>query len=250
MIISSKHNDYYDKAIAYGIDSHLRYVRENKEFDIDREDKLARTPLFAAAQLIGYRGGQNHCGAIGFCGKVYPFFRIYFGNRSKVYYSYASILKDVESQTFRDSLFEDFQPIYKASTRHKVDEAIDNLRSCGGARRVDKYDARIIDQYYGVEVEDEVFRYFDSPVILVWGSKFKSSKDYMKIYGEVNPILRQFEFIKVFDPYSAFQEISMYLGTNLVKQIDPAVNHSDELKAEIHGFDEWSFRKQGKKSKK
>jgi hypothetical protein len=247
MIISSKHNDYYDKAIAYGIDSHLRYVRENKEFDIDREDKLARTSLFSIAQSIGYRGG-DWCGAIGFCGKVYPFFKLFFGNKSKFYYTYESIIKDIESQSFKDSLFEDLEPLHKASTRNNVENTLENMRHCGGSRKINKFDAKTIDSYYAYDVGDEVFRHFDSPVILIWGNR--PVVNWKRIYGQVNPILRQFEFIKVFDPYSAFQEISMYLGTNLVKQIDPAVNHSDELKAEIHGFDEWSFRKQGKKSKK
>lgn len=41
----------------------------------------------------------------------------------------------------------------------------------------------------------------------------------------------------------------MYVGNNLVKQVDPSENFSDNMKRDIAGFDEWSFKNKSKKSK-
>jgi hypothetical protein len=61
--------------------------------------------------------------------------------------------------------------------------------------------------------------------------------------------LRPFEFQRIVDPYTAFQELSMYIGGilgNLNPKV-PDVSNEDLIVAK--GFDKWSFRKESTKSR-
>ncbi len=63
----------------------------------------------------------------------------------------------------------------------------------------------------------------------------------------LNPLLKDFEFYRIFDPYQAYQEIAMFLGNFAEprKNIPPI---SDEIMLEAKGFDKkFSFRKEKKK---
>lgn len=53
----------------------------------------------------------------------------------------------------------------------------------------------------------------------------------------------KFDFARVVDPYTMFQEISMWVGGILAGSGRPMVEISDEDKIGKHGFDSWSFRK-------
>jgi hypothetical protein len=66
----------------------------------------------------------------------------------------------------------------------------------------------------------------------------------------INPILDAIDFKKVIDPFSAFVEIERYLTNELAPKdfkrdmsvVEKSV--SDKIKAESHGFDKYSFRKE------
>lgn len=75
-----------------------------------------------------------------------------------------------------------------------------------------------------------------------------STNDDEKIWSVDAPDLKKIQFYKVIDAYSAFQEISMWVGGVLTGQGRPMVQISDKYKILKHGFNEWSFRKppQGK----
>jgi hypothetical protein len=62
--------------------------------------------------------------------------------------------------------------------------------------------------------------------------------------------LKDFHFYKVVDPFTLFQEISMWVGGILPGSANPMVQITDDtIKVAKHGFDpKWSFRKQGKSS--
>ena len=60
----------------------------------------------------------------------------------------------------------------------------------------------------------------------------------------INPRLAEFNFVSVIDPYSATQELSMFIGNDLARDIQPVMPvGSDKVIAESKGFDKWSFRK-------
>lgn len=65
----------------------------------------------------------------------------------------------------------------------------------------------------------------------------------------VNAVLKPYEFYKVFDTFTAFQEIQMFIGGVLTNPEQNMVNISNESRIKKHGFDKWSFRKESKNKK-
>lgn len=56
--------------------------------------------------------------------------------------------------------------------------------------------------------------------------------------------LKTWGFAKVVDPYTLFQELSMFIGGVLPRNPNPMVEITDtDVKVAKHGFDKWSFRK-------
>jgi hypothetical protein len=82
---------------------------------------------------------------------------------------------------------------------------------------------------------DEVFLEFKCPV---WLKRFYSrSPD-----GVLNPRLEDLGFDRIRDPFSAFQDISMYLSNILIEQ-KPTATINDKYRIPQHGFDlKESFR--------
>ena len=58
------------------------------------------------------------------------------------------------------------------------------------------------------------------------------------------------EFYKVIDAFTAFQEISMFIGGVLGIGEKEIVEIEDKYKIGQHGFDKWSFRKEPSKKKR
>jgi len=59
------------------------------------------------------------------------------------------------------------------------------------------------------------------------------------------PILKDWEFYKAMPAFDAFQQIQMFLTNELAQEKKmPMKPISDKLKAESHGFNKWSFRKE------
>ncbi len=254
MKIISNFYDYYDKTIAYGIDPNLKYIREKKRIIVEpvsykepTKENIRKTSIvFDVSNTIARAfHGVASCDIICFCGKMYPVYSVSFGYEINVknfrhYYSIESLKLDVFSKEFEKKLYDQFGYDGISYTLDELKNIISNMKRHNYS--TDSAKATELDQYIGKEIGDDLFRYFDAPIIMIPAS---SNYDNMSI--TVNPILKDRAFIKVVNPYLAFQEISMYIGSNLAKQKDPEVKFSDELKAEIHGFDKMSFRKEKKR---
>lgn len=247
MRIISKFFDYYDKALAYGIDTGRVYVREEKEFNVLFSSPDRNHELFSIAEELPDLKFLHKTGLIAFCGKIYPFFSIYYGNKLRTYYSIESYRNDLDSESLLNFLIEELRSEFKNDSpwaaKKKIEAIKNDLDNSGPYKYWRSRPPDYADKYIGKSIEDDIFIKYNSPVLLVFRPSYK--KDDIK--GIINPRLKDYEFYRVQDPYTAFQEISMFLGSNLVKQVDPEINFSDDLKRDIHGFDEWSFRKPGKR---
>lgn len=60
----------------------------------------------------------------------------------------------------------------------------------------------------------------------------------------INVQLSKFGFQRVFDPYSAYQELSMYMGSILCENEDQISSVNDKDLVTAKGFDKFSFRKE------
>ena len=98
-----------------------------------------------------------------------------------------------------------------------------------------------------MKIFDECLRKLETPCFSIESGLLEP---WYKTTLIVNPTLRSYQFFKVIDPFTAYQELSMFLGNNLVTQKDPNPPISDVDKRDTHGFNEWSFKTHQEESKK
>lgn len=235
LIIKKKSDkDYYDGVVStMGVDKTLVYNRQIIE--VKKED----TPiLFKGIKFRNYHLNYLNRGSIliknntdydfyslfiiGFCGKLYTGWKLYkisdSGYNSELNIDYSYDLEYMKS-------------ILKSQS---LDDLVENYNY------MKNYDAV------------EIFRQFNTPVFVynVDFSKSFLNKNAYRISGEpkfiINPILKDYQFYKVFDAFQTFQEIQMYLGGVLGRGEKEIVEVEDKYRIAQHGFDKWSFRKEPK----
>jgi hypothetical protein len=82
--------------------------------------------------------------------------------------------------------------------------------------------------------------HLNSPVVVY--------EQYSKVI--VNPCLKEYGFQKFMDPYTAFQEISMFMSGVLTNNPEPPNTQTDKAKVTSHGFDpKYGFRTPPKENK-
>ncbi|MCK9154736.1 MAG: hypothetical protein M0P12_01330 [Paludibacteraceae bacterium] len=99
----------------------------------------------------------------------------------------------------------------------------------------------------------EINLFFKTPVVVFGGLPYTLSEEFDWIekepdcFGSVaylNPCLNDFQFFsKHMDAFAAFKEIERFISNDLVVPDMKDVKISDVLKAETHGFNKYSFRK-------
>jgi len=239
--IISKFHDYYDTAMGHGQDPNIVYMRVPslvpvKGWKWDNQ--------FVEVLNHGHLGWDLHAnlGVIGFCGRCYPVWMdagLQFdeesltSSRSMIYsLNLADLIKQVsttyseKSATFRQS-----RKRFMASARY-IEETVQKA-----------YDAA--EKLSGAEVNDASFSELDCPVFVMVGRNYWKVRNPQDFNGMVikNPRLATLGFQTIADPFSAFQEIAMYMGSALAKEpIAPDTVGDDKLIAKSKGFDEKSFR--------
>ena len=227
-IISKKsYKDYYDGvAGSVGIDKTITYERHRQEFNV-RKDKNA-PKIFEFGKVVRWRNpirwikhistkntkyGYGYF-LIGFCGKLYMGFKIVERQEGRV-------VNDTQCN-FGDKLYitydaNEFMEKYHDKQNVWYDDEIINC-----CDELFKIDALELNREYKTPIwafEDETFI--------------------------VNPLLKNFDFFKMMDAFTAFQEISMFIGGVLGNKEKEIIQVSDKNKIEQHGFDyKWSFRKE------
>jgi len=235
LIIKKKSNkDYYDGVVGtMGVDKTLVYNRQIIEIE---KENLPR--FFKNRKSSNYRSDYFNRGSIlikdstdydyyssfiiGFCGKLYTGWKLYkisdsrYNSELNIDYSY-----DLEYM----------KTILKS-------QSLDDL--------VENYD------YMKNHDVVEIFRQFNTPVFVydVDFSRSLLNKSVYRIGGQtkfiINPLLKDYQFYKVFDAFQAFQEIQMFLGGVLGRGEKEIIEVADKYKIAQHGFDKWSFRKEPK----
>jgi len=239
MYIISKKKDYYDGvAGTMGIDKTIVYDRQIIE--IEEKDlpkifhsysawtnknpspfvKLSNTNIKKELRIV-YRSISPFI--IGFCGKLYVGWKLYsegkmlpYGDKeliTTITYDNENVKKLVEQFSW-DGNFED------------------NLNYVLTYNAID------------------LFRKFNTPVF-IYDSDYnrKNIDKYWRNNPKffINPLLKEYEFYKVFDAVQAFQEIQMFLAGVLGNKEKEIIEVADKYKIEQHGFNKWSFRKEPEK---
>lgn len=254
MRIVSKFKDYYDKAMGEGTDRSLTYVRQRIELTPSQFEKKFGSGMFFKsfnAPYVYYPVSQNawhiYSFAIGFCGKLYPALRIEVGVGENDANGFPQALKVIFAYSIED--IDDYV------LKHYSREGYDQYYNGPEYNRKGHYK---FTHWSSEFVRSKFVKYFKDNRSDITGHKIWSAyttPTFTHIIGDsfdnneyiINDALHKYQFIKIMPPYQAYQEISMFLGGMAVPS-KPMPIIPDVLKAETHGFDKFSFRKE--KSKK
>ena len=232
MLIISKFHDYYDTATAYGIDKECVYART--PIDLEDEELFPHWRDYMDSFLYIAPNNIKHCykekeyifysGIIGFCGKLYPYIKV------KISYIGAH-----------------FQPITDIKCFYNNKELSQLLSSIGYSSKKNRY-RRYKDwaELNGLESffktpqwnkVDHLYRKYNCPIFKIHDITATKRKI------TLNPTLKDYEFYKVKDAFTAFQEIHMYLSGVLGVNDKIITDIPDEYKLYEKGFDDRSFKR-------
>ncbi len=244
MIIISKFHDYYDSGMTYGIDKELRFIRKTEKIDKQLEIPEKITELMKdLPKVYDYYRSQQFTAQpfiIIFCGQVhlgYHFFNLK-DPKDKNYYVrhtdpdiYTYDLPSVEKviQKYEPEMFKTFRN--KDTLFHRI---LPSFKYDVLERAFKKFEDKKMD--VGIHLDEE------SPILYLG----YDDRDFIYIK---NPVLRKLQFFKKVNSFTAFQNISMFIGGICSKTFPPTVELSEKDRIGKQGFDKWSFRKKGENSK-
>lgn len=212
MRLHTNFRDYYDSAIGFGIDEKVHYERVTKEADIRLRPQVD-WPRVSKAGLIG------------FCGQVFPFIKL--NKYERVTEDHRLWRYEIVDSYYAYS-FEDYLRQWIEWEKFTFFDYLDNSRKIK------------IKQFFSdwSFQSNETFLEFKVPV---WAFRFQPERD--ETNGTLNPKLKDYQFDRIKDAPTAFQDISMYLSNILIEQKEVA-QIEDRFRIEQHGFDlRTSFRK-------
>jgi len=238
MYIISKFKDYYDGvAGSTGIDKTIVYDRELIEVDeskylkeFRRYSSLDNKKPYPFVQLGNFylkkelrkTTQYEHTAPfiIGFCGKLYIGWKLYSeGDGNSVITTITYDLDRIEN------LHEQYA--FTGNFKDKINYIL-------------SYDPI------------KIFRDLNSPIFVY---DYDKDRRYFERHCRnntkffINPMLKEYEFFKIFDSYQAFQEIQMFLSGVLGNKEKEIIVVEDKYKIASHGFDKWSFRKEPENKK-
>jgi hypothetical protein len=230
MRIISDFKDYYDVVQAEGFDPKLVWIRKPKVVEFSK----AKYPFPHVDNFWWQRFHKVFVDqfTIGFCGKLYPVFKLSTNDLR---------FRLPKAERFCHTLPEIDEFVEKYLKEKELTEyyRVKNHGKWNASATIAKKDLKKnID-----DCQKDYSKWFiDAHCPVFVGQRDRDDEG--KFTLTYNASLRELEFYKVFDPYQAFQEISMYYGGVLggIREIVPDV--PDKVLAEAKGFDKWSFRKE------
>lgn len=243
MYIISKKKDYYDGVVGtVGIDKTVVYERQIVEleksaeypqqivdlYNNDKNDHFYSRDLSSFGLNNEQKRYAGSCAFIvGFCGKLYVGWKFY-RELKRPHWDYS------------------YSPKFKVDYCYDINGAADYIKTEIGKGI---FIQESLNKIANADVMD-VFRQYHAPIFALdcdW-SPDNYGGNYRRSFI-INPNLKELQFTKVFDAFTAFQEISMFLGGVLGAGEKEIVEIEDKYKIGQHGFDKWSFRKEPTKKK-
>ncbi len=244
MLIISKRKDYYDGVVGTtGVDKTIVYDRQITEFDEKEfpdlfkhkspymKDRKENPFINLSYHDINkeYLKQYQYYGffIVGFCGRLYIGWKLYHEEPNH----------DPDSKHFRPkNLITEFN--------YDFDEVKKIIKIEGYWGNIEE-NVNKIKNFNAVQL----FRDLKTPVFIYDGdyNRTEVNKYYRRndIKFIVNPLLKNYEFYKMFDAFKAFQEIQMFLGGVLGSGEKEIIEVADKYKITQHGFDyKWSFRRE------
>lgn len=245
MKIISKFKDYYDIGLAYGTDPKCVYKRETIKVEWegvqpsggkflrsgDVKDNPGWFKKLLSHEVFTHSGKtlprniwvgpdearKSEVRILLFCGKAYLSIEAY--DRSKQ----------------RWCRFWSAESLRSADLETEVDQPGRYRYLSRGPEYTDKLFQ--IGEYFTRDFVDSILREAGSPIV-----ELRGDSRYHDVWAIVNPNLSRIGFQSVVDPYTAFQEVSMYLTNVIGIPENPMVEVDNDSKVAKHGYNKQSFR--------
>jgi len=239
MLIVSKFHDYYDVVLKQtGVDKTCVYNRKTESVESAREERkaLERKSWSKKGEARKYRRPYEYVlqAVVGFAGELHPL----------IIHTYDEHYESIEPPPTQ--FFYDLE-----ACKEFLDEKFPETRKSDNAKKyrwswqLDMSDAALGEFYEGRKLKcfERIFLDHKVPCFIATSCTGNNA------IIEINPNLKEYKFFKVKDPYTAFQEIYMYLsGVIGMADRDMAeVGNDDRIKQ--RGFDKYSFRREPTKNK-
>jgi len=225
MRIISDFHDYYDAVQATGQDQTLLYLRKA----VEEETKDYPFPMIAYHRRWSWWSRMSDPSVsqytIGFCGKIYPV--VNCGHNT-----YCHNVEDVDvymEANYREKVLEEYRYPLKHSRHHRYWDAA----LCRNAFEKWFEEMKAKQNAFG-----HIFLKHKCPIFIASCEEGRHGDKKFVYDGQLKP----FEFFRVIEPFTAFQEISMFLG-GMAMPNRPIPEVSDKDLAAAKGFDKFSFRK-------
>lgn len=237
-LISSTH-DYYD-GIAHSTrtDPKIIFIRKPELFPVKHEFTGCRYQ-----SLVWNDKHHYQINLIGFCGRLIPYIYINVETHNSMgdgwetheyyFYDYDELIKNVP--------FFSINPALKNKWKYNYNGRV-NIRNWlkEGVWKFNDYSLNS-KRNPSLTTDDEFFKsLFLNKKIAYFNLDFHDLKT---LHVNTYPILRDIGFPSFMDAQTAFQELDRYLSNELVRPDEIKIVIPDKLKAESHGFDKFSFRK-------
>jgi len=239
MRISSTFKDYYDPLLnLYNEEVLPVYVRETKEVDQKCPISHPHSYTFYSSALLPSLFAS---GIISFCGKGYPYFNVLEDDTSK--------LKDKNTRKYPVK----YSIVYDMESMIQYEIQSYNKNSVGKFRRTYFNESSIRESYK--QFYNSVANYkwellhlkHKSPIMMFPNILHRYNKGLIQDRRTIilNPCLRDFDFARIVDPYTAIQEIDMFFGNQLATELDPTQITDDKILAASKGFGhKYAFKKE------
>lgn len=235
MRIISESKDYYDCIQAQGQDQSIVYVRTEKTFTKDKCPPLRFRwyPNYYRWLSENFTMNQH---VVGFCGKIYPVLQLWMRDKSIKDWSTCLTLEDVD------------QWMETCLNKKQLEDYYNEKKRSYFSKHYWRKDRSKFRKFFEQMTEDQnkfgdMFIEHDCPIFVATLTCWDERKLVL------NARLNEFQFYRMIDPYTAFQELQMWVG-NQVQPRKHIPEISDKVLAEAKGFDQWSFRKEPTKKKK
>lgn len=239
MLIVSKFHDYYDSALSGGVDKTIVYERHTIEDEIEAKidnDFYPHIPLHDYFNRI----------IIGFCGKMY------YGLQPD-----PTMFTDEEKEFSKVTYWSTKELLSQKVFHNRFDKVLDKdaNRYSRWANWEDNTIRQEIDRFFAGNATEKYSHIFtDNKLVCFRATPAGSYTTYLRqVHRDIskrtlaiiiNPELKPLNFVKVIDPYTALQEIMMYISGVLGSPNRPMVQIGDIDILEGKGFDKkTSFRR-------
>ncbi len=228
MRIISDRKDYYDCVQNVGQDRTNVYVRKEEEVKLVRKE-------WPFPVLYADVPGSCKMHIIGFCGNIYPMLEMEDKYRYRGRSTVASKTEAIICFTM-----EDVDAFMQRTLSKKLLKVYKGEKSAWHSWISPRKD--FVKFFYECnQVKGSFMEMFTErrcPIFVATPAGRWMRQEHTIVY---NPLLKPFEFVRIFDPYVAFQEIAMFMANQAIPQ-DPMPVIPDLMKIQAHGMNEWSFR--------